>query len=220
MKTKKTGTSNQSGFSMVEMMIVVLVIGILSAMAMISVSKYRRSIQADVTASELAQLIRQIREQALTERVTYRIRLQKGTATASTGDKYTVERFVVGSPTAQITRTYFLPPSWKFGKTPEATSVADPRGLPEVTYDSANICNILFKGDGLMGDGNNVTGPTTNINVRPLSGTIYFYNTTGKPVDHVNQARAVTVFGIPGRTNVWRLYPSSSSSGYDWYYPQ
>lgn len=194
------------GFSLVEILIVILLITLIAGFGLVGMGLYRKSILADVAASDLSQIIRRTRENSITQRVTYRMRLLKNTATSTAGDQYIIERFPT-NPTDPTTRTYTLPVGWKFGKLPGNTA-PDPRALAEVTFLSGT-CDIIFKGDGYMGLGNGIgdTEVTRNWGIPPLNGTIFLYD-DNEPDQKARQykPRAITVLGATGRTSVWRLH--------------
>ncbi|HND20079.1 MAG TPA: type II secretion system protein, partial [Acidobacteriota bacterium] len=116
------------GFSIVEIVIVVALIMLIGAFGLVSIGLYRKSILADVAASDLSQTIRRVRENAITQRVTYRMRLIKGPVTDEAGDQYVIERFPANA--AYPPQTVTLPEGWKFGKLPGNTA-PDPRALAE-----------------------------------------------------------------------------------------
>lgn len=193
------------GFSLVEIVIALAVIMLIAAFGLVSIGLYRKSILADVAASDLSQTIRRVRENAITQRVTYRMRLIKGPVTDDAGDQYIIERFPANA--AYPPETISLPEGWKFGKLPGNTA-PDPRALVEVPFADGE-CSIIFKGDGYMGLGNNVldTEITRNWGIPPLNGTIFIYdNKEPEPLAREYKPRAITVLGATGRTSVWRLH--------------
>ncbi len=193
------------GFSLVEILIVILLITLIAGFALVSMDLYRKSTLADVAASDLSQRIRRVRENAITQRVTYRMQLVKGSASDPAGDEYLIERFPANPAIPPETIT--LPAGWKFGKLPGNTA-PDPRGLAEVPFVDGK-CSIIFKGDGYMGLGNDVadTEVTRNWGIPPINGTIFIYD-NNEPDQKAREykPRAITVLGATGRTSVWRLH--------------
>lgn len=218
---QRQGSHFQSGFSIVELLIVILVISILVGLAGLTIVRYRRSVEADVVATDVSQMIRRIRERALDERVTYRLRFVPGSAVAGVkGDTYYLERFPA-SPADPSTdpanpKAQNLPKGWRFAKSPAASAAPDPYNLPEVSYSyTGGQCAILFKGDGILGDGNAITTPTSNINTPPLNRTIFLYDAEEPGAyEKQNKPRAITVIGNTGRTSVWKL-----TGGSEWRLP-
>lgn len=193
------------GFSLTEILIVILLITLIAGFATVSLGLYRKSTLADVAASDLSQAIRRTRENAITQRVTFRMRLIKGSVSDPSGDQYIIDRFPANP--AIPPQTVTLPDGWKFGKLPGNTA-PDPRALAEVPFVS-NQCDIIFKGDGYMGLGNGIGDAevTRNWGIPPLNGTIFMYD-NNEPDQKARQykPRAITVLGATGRTSVWRLY--------------
>ncbi|MBI4748905.1 MAG: prepilin-type N-terminal cleavage/methylation domain-containing protein [Acidobacteria bacterium] len=193
------------GFSLVEILIVVLLITLIAGFGFLSIGLYRKSTLADVAASNLSQAIRRTRENAITQRVTFRMRLIKGSPSDPAGDQYIIERFPANP--AIPAETVSLPEGWKFGKLPGNTA-PDPRALAEIPFVS-NQCDIIFKGDGYMGLGNGIgdTEVTRNWGIPPLNGTVFIYD-NNEPDQKAREykPRAITVLGATGRTSVWRLY--------------
>ncbi len=193
------------GFSLVEILIVILLITLIAGFGLVSMGLYRKSILADVAASDLSQIIRRTRENAITQRVTFRMRLIKGPVTDDAGDQYIIERFPANVSIPP--QTFTLPEGWKFGKLPGNTA-PNPRALAEVPFVDGQ-CDIIFKGDGYMGLGNGIgdTEVTRNWGIPPLNGTIFVYdNLEPDPKAREYKPRAITVLGATGRTSVWRLF--------------
>lgn len=215
MRHSKYTRWSEHGFSLIEMLVVILIIGLLVAIAGVNVSKYRKSIEADTVATQYAQYIRQIRDRAITERVTFRLRILPGTAVTNvSGDQYILERFPKDPKDASTDpaspKVLTLPRGWRFGKLSSAASVPDPNNLPEISYTysgSGGGCAILFKGDGILGDGNAISTPSSNIRTPPLNRTIYLYDSEeGDQLIKQYKPRAITVLGATGRTAIWRLF--------------
>jgi prepilin-type N-terminal cleavage/methylation domain-containing protein len=216
-----------NGYSLIELLIVVGLIAILTAIAGLSFRRYQKSIQADSIGSDLAQKIREIRARAMADRTTYQIALVRDSGAPS--DAYVIGRFP-NNPTfpPQVVR---LPTGWRFlpftgTPTPPATVLRLAEGTyaippltpPTILNDSQvnltgrNTTFLTFKGDGSVVQFNNVD-PTSNFNNTPLNRVYYFYDANeGDATWRYQKVRAVTVFGLTGQTQLWKLVLNGSTA--------
>lgn len=216
-----------NGFSLTEVLMVVVLIGILAGISGVSFRRYQKSIQADSIGSDLSQKIREIRGRAMADRATYQVVLVRDPVAAS--DAYVIGRFPnnIAFP-PQVVR---LPQGWRFlpfTGTPtapttvlrltEGTYATPPSTPPTILNDSQvnlagrNCTFLTFKGDGTVVQFNS-SDPTSNFNNTPLNRVYYFYDADeGDANWRFQKVRAVTVFGLTGQTQLWKLVLNGSTA--------
>jgi prepilin-type N-terminal cleavage/methylation domain-containing protein len=208
-----------NGFSIIELLIVVLVFGILVAISGISFIRYQKSIEADDVGSRLAQKIREVRNQAMADRATYQIALIRDSS--ATSDAYAVGRYPNSANfPAQLFR---LPEGWRFTlpngtpsspatilRLPEAVYAIPPSSPltlvddPRVNLSGRATSFLTFKGDGTVVQAN-LSDPTSNFNNTPINRTIFLRFENDNAVTRAEKGRALTIFGLTGQTQLWKF---------------
>ncbi len=112
----------ERGFSLVELLVVISLIGILTAISVIFVISYQKLVAADTAASEVIAAIRETRAMAIGQRTTYQMILFRLPDEVSDG--YVVIRYendarnvmpdTQTTTTAQVVRRASLPPDYRF----------------------------------------------------------------------------------------------------------
>lgn len=112
----------ERGFSLVELLVVISLIGILTAISGIFVISYRKLVAADTAASEVIAAIRETRAMAIGQRTTYQMILFRRSDASSDG--YVIIRYendarnvmpdTQTTTTAQVVRRASLPPDYRF----------------------------------------------------------------------------------------------------------
>lgn len=216
----------RNGFSLIELLVVVSLIGILAAISGVSYKRYQKSIQADAVGSELTQKIREVRAKAMADRATYQIVLVRDSV--ATSDAYVIGRFP-NNPAfpPQVVR---LPTGWRFElftgtPTPPSTVLR----LVETTFVTATPTTILddprvnlpgkiatymsFKGDGTVTQFNS-GDPTSNFNNTPLNRVFFLRDDAeGDQTWRAQKARAITVYGLTGQVTLWKNIKGKWVSG-------
>lgn len=217
----------RNGFSLIEVLVVVVLIGILASIAGLSFRRYQKSIQADSIGSELTQKIREVRGRAMADRTTYQIVLVRDPSAPS--DAYVIGRFPNNAAfPPQVVR---LPTGWRFQSftgtpTPPATvlrliegTYTIPPPSPTTILDDSQVnltgrssTFLTFKGDGSVVQFN-ISDPTSNFNNTPLNRAFYIFDANeGDSTWRFQKVRAITVFGLTGQTQLWKLVLNGSTA--------
>ncbi len=197
--------SSHDGFSVVDMMVVLALLGVLSALAIPQLIGQRRLIRSSAIYREVLTQLRFARQQAMTQRQVFTFQYVNSTkqiliidhnnnpdasgVTVLTDAAYpnTAGSVVVSSislssggvPTSEL--TYGIPAGLPTG------ALAD--GVSRTGLSSGQL-NISFQPDGSVVD----------INGNPVNRALFFYN--NKAASHT--ASAVSVLGAAGRVKLWR----------------
>lgn len=194
---KRTGTS-ESGFSMIEMMVVVAVMMVVFGMAIIQLRPTLADADMDAAMRQVLDQIRQAREYSIANR--RYIQVQFKTVAAGPGNQYqvvTTQRNDLTSGaggTKPVLSTVPIETPAQFYLVPGSPDTPDGFGNgAAITFE--NVANgpaggMLFQSDGELVDGNTFL---------PINGTVFL----GNPGSSTS-ARAVTVLGATGRVRGWK----------------
>lgn len=197
--------SSHNGFSIVDLMIVVTLLGVLAALAIPQLISQRRLIRSSAVNREILTQLRFARQQAMTQRQVFTFQYDNSTkqiliidhnnnpdvsgVTVLADPSYpnTAGRVIVstirlvstGLPASEI--TYGIPSGLPTG------ALGD--GVSRTSLTSSKV-NVAFQPDGSVVD----------INGNPLNRALFLYN--NKAAQHT--ASAVSVLGAAGRVKLWR----------------
>jgi prepilin-type N-terminal cleavage/methylation domain-containing protein len=196
--TMRRNENAQRGFSLVELLVVVMIILIIAAEAIVQMPATLQNSQADAALRQVVEQLRQGREYAIANRryvqitfpivvaggiTNYEVQLtQMNTLTAGAGAVNTV----LSTVPIQAQMQFFVVPGYP--DTPDAYGNAGPIEFGGVI--NGPIGGMLFQSDGELVNG------TTYL---PLNGSVFL----GVPLK-TNTARAITVLGTSGRVRGWK----------------
>jgi prepilin-type N-terminal cleavage/methylation domain-containing protein len=189
-KIRKTRVSRgeERGFSMIELLIVVLVLMIVSGMAIIQLSPTLQQQQANAAMIEIASELRQARELAMTERRNIQVSFPANNQITLTRMNLPLGQSVLTTLPIQAPATFMLTAG-----TPDTPDGFGNAGAIEF----GNVVNgpptMLFQSDGTFVD--------TSGNL--LNGTVFI----GIP-NVPTAARAVTIVGATGRIRMYKANPT------------
>jgi prepilin-type N-terminal cleavage/methylation domain-containing protein len=173
---------SQAGFTLVEMLIAVALVGILGAMAVFQIGSVRPGLKADGAMRVVMGELVLARESAIAERRLMQIAFV-GTNTIR------ITRVEVPTGTT-VLREVVFEGNVHYGLIPDVPDTPDAFGNGEAT-DFGGAASIMFGTDGALIDS---TGT-------PVNGTV-FLSIPETPLSF----RAVTVFGSTGRVRAFRWY--------------
>lgn len=197
--------SGQRGFSMIELLVVTVIIGIVVATAIMEFLPNNQTAQADAAMREIVEQLRQAREYAITYRryiqITFptpiiggikeyqMVTTQRNDLTGGAG----LADPVLNTLVIQRPMTYVIMPGP--GDTPDALG----NGGPIVFEGIVNgpVGGMMFDSTGALVDG---------ASFLPMNGGTIFMGVAGQPLT----TRAVSVLGATGRVRGWK------SSGQAW----
>lgn len=215
---KDTKWQSESGRSMVEMLAVVAIATILTAVAIPQLISARRLIRSTSLPREVATQIRFAKQQAMSQRQAVTFQYDDSTKQVTIYDHNNVNNSTVS---CNIGRTAILSAA-NFPNTACTTIIntiplAGGASLPtsEITYGvptgisnatlgdnttltalASSKVRITFQPDGMVVDGND----------NPVNSSLYFYNNKVA----IPTAAAVSVLGAAGRIKIWRYDVSAS----------
>ena len=202
---KRGSKKSQSGFSLVEALIVVAIIFILSAVALISTQQLLTNYKADAAASVVTTQLRAARQLAISRRHNVQITFTTTVAAPDFAPSISYQQITSGlaGETVPAAVTVPLPPYSTFtlqtgqGDTPMGFGNVSPVYIGGVSNGPPNM---YFSTNGSFVAAN-----------APINGT-FFVGTVNKP----SSARAVTILGSTGRirTYYWTGVSTTSPSGW------
>jgi prepilin-type N-terminal cleavage/methylation domain-containing protein len=171
---ERTTLRAEAGFTLTEVLVVIAVIGVLSAMAVLVNPAAIIGIRADSGLSQLTSQLRRAKDLAVADRRDIQVQFLGR-------NQIQITRLGVNGGAAQVVDSVFLENSLEFRLMPGVPDTPDGFGnAAAVDFGVANAS--IFRAEGIFTD--------DNPNLDPLNGTV-FIGVPGEP----STARAVTIFG-------------------------
>lgn len=202
-----TGKNSQSGFSVVEIMVVVIVMMIMTGIIVFSFRGNKRAYIADDSATQVLSFFREAYQRALSQRQAQRVTIDRGNRIIKLtdmgllpgGDEVTINRGVISTAVTLV----------------QPVISGNPLSVPPAPYNYASAdfgtgesIDIYFLADGSV----TTTTGFNNSTFAPASFTFFFApstvastNASQTPATAGNLIRAVTLFGPTGSTKLWRF---------------
>jgi type II secretory pathway pseudopilin PulG len=179
---------DERGFSMIELLIVVLILMTVGAMAIIQLSPTLQQQQANAAMIQIASEMRQARELAMTERRNIQVSFAGNNQITLTRMNLPVGLAVLGTVPIQAPAVFMLTPG-----APDTPDGFGNKGAIEFGNVVGGPPTMLFQSDGTFVD--------TSGNL--LNGTVFI----GIP-KVPTAARAVTIVGSTGRIRMYKANPT------------
>jgi prepilin-type N-terminal cleavage/methylation domain-containing protein len=171
---ERTTLRAEAGFTLTEVLVVIAVIGVLSAMAVLVNPAAIIGIRADSGLSQLTSQLRRAKDLAVADRRDIQVQFLGR-------NQIQITRLGVNGGAAQVVDSVFLENRLEFRLMPGVPDTPD--GFGNAAAADFGVANaLIFRAEGMFTDG--------NPNLDPLNGTV-FIGVPGEP----STARAVTIFG-------------------------
>lgn len=205
---KGHGRRSESGTSMVEILAVVAIASILTAVAVPQVISARRLIRSASLPREIATQLRFTRQQAMSQRQAFTFQYDNALKTITIIDHQAAGAPVLALPgypnTAASVTVLSIPVAGGGGLPTAEVSFGVPAGISATTLGDnttptalvSNKINITFQPNGTVVDANGNT----------INRTLFFYNN----VVPNQTACAISVLGAAGRIKIWRYSTSAN----------
>lgn len=192
----------EDGATLVELVIVLILIGILSAIAIPQMYGSRRMIRAAALNRQVMSQLRVTRQQAMTERRPYTLQYDDntkrlniishpaGSATALLGNaNYPLTTGSVQVASIDLADQVLLATELVYGRPPGAPTAALSDGTTMTALPTSKKINVTFQPDGTVVDSSG----------NPAKFGLYFYDSKA-----TGAAGAITILGSAGRVKLWR----------------
>jgi prepilin-type N-terminal cleavage/methylation domain-containing protein len=196
------------GFSIVELLVVLAVIGVLSAASAFYLAGHQRLYRPDEQSLRIVDLMQEARQRSLTQRETMRIEIDLTARlvrlidenSPSTADDDRLVRSAELQPSSAV-RMGGRPPDIQ--TSPEESMPVPIADFRPSIYPSSlthNVCTLRFQRNGsVVNQGSDATGT----NAASIGATIFIWSPKAGSESETEVARAVTVIGATGAIRFW-----------------
>ncbi len=218
MKSRRpTSKQSGSGFSIVELLVVVSIIAIMSTVVLFYAFAHKKLYQPDDQALQLADILQEGRQRALTQRRTMRVEINISNYTAKLYDENVLSN-TANDDVLIKAMTLFQPTNVKVNTRPSEIGYNPPElmQVPNAVFKasvyppsiSQNVCTIRFLANGSAVDaGNNAIGT----GAVPTGVTLHIWAPNKANPAQSDIARSLTVLGATGVIRLWEFDHSSTA---------
>ncbi len=210
----------ENGFSVVELLVVLVIIGVLAAMSGFYYSAHRKLYKPDDQSLKIIDILQEARQRALTQRESMRVELDTTDNIARLIDE---NNPTTADDDREIRRiTLFEVNEVKIARRADNIANNPPEALPAAnavftisTYPTSsthNVCTIRFQSNGtVLNGGNDAIGTGAT-----LTGvTLHIWSPVETSPNDADIARAITVIGSSGSLRLWE-YDKNSTETNKW----
>lgn len=209
---------SEAGFSLVELLVVISIISVMAAVTIFYATSHKKAFQPDEEALQLADILQEARQRALTERrtmrveinlATYFVRLYDENRDATTSSDDVLLRGLQLFPSANV--KIDTNPAEATYTPPETMPVPSAVFKPSVYTPSVSqsVCTIRFLANGTAVDaGTNAVGS----GAVATGATIYVWKPNKTTPTNGDIIRGVTVLGPTGVIRLWEFNETSTAT--------
>lgn len=218
MKSGSQIRTSESGFSVVELLVVVAIIAIMGTMVLFYASAHKKAYQPDDQALQLTDMLQEARQRALTQRRSMRVEINLTTNTARLYDE-NVNAASAADDVLLKGLTLFPATNVRVDTRPSEIGYNPPEPLtvPNAVFKSSvytpsvgqNVCTIRFLANGQAVDaGTNAWGT----GAVPTGVSLHVWSPNRTTTTQSDIARCITVLGATGVIRLWEYDRTSSAS--------
>lgn len=212
--------SNQSGFSLIELLVVVGIVMLLSGLMLFYLSAHQKLYKPDDQALQLADILQEARQRALAQREPLRVEINLNSnmvtlinenGPASTTDDVVIKRF-----------TLFATSDVKISARPAqiTTNPPEPMPVPAAVFKTSiypsstgqSVCTIRFLANGTAVDAGTTAMGTGAVQT---GVSLFVWSPKKSAPTESEQARAITVLGATGAIRMWE-YDATMTTPNKW----
>jgi len=206
-----------AGFSIPELLVVLSIIGVMSAVVIFYATAHKKLYQPDDQALQIADMLQEGRQRALTQRRPMRVEINLTNNTAKLYDEITTA--TADDDVLLKALTLFSSANVKVDTRPAEIGYNPPESMPvpnavfkTSVYPrsiSQNVCTIRFLANGSAVDaGTNATGT----GAVPTGVTLHIWQPNKSTPTNSDISRSITVLGATGVIRMWEFDHTSTAS--------
>jgi len=208
----------QSGFSIVELLVVISIIAIMSAIVLFYVTNQKKAYQPDEEALQIADILQEARQRSLTQRRSMRVEVNLTTNMVKLYDENTN----AGSAADDVLlRNFalFAAANVRIDARPSEIAYNPAESMPVLNcvfktsvYTRSvgqNVCTVRFLANGTAVDAGNDTIGTGAV---PTGVTLHMWAPNKTNPNQSDIARSVTVLGPSGAIRMWEFDHTSAAT--------
>ncbi len=208
----------ESGFSVTELLVVVAIIAVMSAIVIFYANSHKKAYQPDDEATQIADIMQEARQRALTQRRTMRVEINLTTNIVKLYDE-NIDATSASDDVALKSFVLFAPANVKVDTRPSeiAYNPAESAPVPNAVFKTSvytpsigqNVCTIRFLANGTVVDaGTNAVGS----GAVATGVTLHMWAPNKITPTQSDIARSITVLGSTGVIRMWEFDHSSAAS--------
>lgn len=211
-------TPRESGFSVIELLTVITIIAIMGSVALFYATAHKKLYQPDDQALQLADMLQEGRQRALTQRRTMRVEINLSTNTARLYDE---NRDATTSSDDVLLKglTLFATTNVRVDTRPGEIGYNPPElmTVPNAVFKTSvytqsigqNVCTIRFLSNGQAVDAGNTSTGTGAV---PTGVTLHIWSPNKTNPNNSDIARSITVLGATGVIRLWEFDHASTDT--------
>ena len=211
-----SGSRSEAGFSIVEILVVVVILFILTSISVFYLFAYQRTYKPDDQAMQIVDLLQEARQRSLTQRKVMRVEINRDTnmvtlideRDAGTTDDIVIRKVPLMNP--NDVKVGFLPP--QISTVPEESVPVPTISFTPSTYPTSvgqSVATLCFRP---FGGESGAAAVVDSAGLNPLSVTIPIWAPTQDNPNRYEIARAITVIAATGSVRLWAYDPASSAT--------
>lgn len=209
----KQNKESPNGFSLIEVLIVIAIISILTAISMVYLTASQKLYKPDTQSLEIADFFQEARQRSLTQRETMRVEIDMDDNIVRLIDENTIA--TADDDRVIRTKTLFPPGEIVVDSRPFNISVDPPENppAPHANFSLSNypgsiahrVCTVRFQSNGSVV---NAGTTPTGTGAVPTGVTLFIWAPSTGNASNSDITRAITIIGTTGSVRLWEYDPN------------